>query len=65
MTQIARCGLNHNPIEVLLRPFKKPLICDNKFCLVVSTSSKFNWEKVKEPLRKLGMHLKSKQSRYQ
>jgi len=29
MTQIAQCGLNHNPIVVLLRPFNKPPVYDN------------------------------------
>jgi len=28
MAQIARCGLNHNPIVALLRPFNKTLLYD-------------------------------------
>jgi len=36
MAQIARCGLNHNPIVALLRPFNKPLLYDTKLCLVAS-----------------------------
>jgi len=36
MTQIARCGLNQNPIVVLLRPFNKPLLCNDLLCLAVS-----------------------------
>ena len=29
MTQITRCGFNHNSIVVLLRPFNKPLVYNN------------------------------------
>jgi len=29
MTQVARCGLNHSPTVVLLRPFNKPPVYDN------------------------------------
>jgi len=47
MTQIARCGLNHNPVVAFF------VLSINHYYTIISsawwlqTSSKFNWEKSK------------------